>query len=281
MSERQSVAQRFHLAPVVLGHVLVKAKRQAGASGNSPVQVQARIAAIARQADTAYRRPLVEHGEAGIRYAAVHAESSLPKQVRLQTQMTAASQRPVAARPHAGASLPSLDGLRGGLEAEAIAADLVETIGLDVGVLQVEVRRHLHAAKRHAIAAFTIGDVVATVTVAGDALHVTAQLQVTAYVLEVCTNTEPPHRVPLILDHTAVHHAFDGAAMALVGEFVEAAQVLALAHRKADHAVAAQAKILAHHPAAQVVSHAAVAIAIHAAVVAQHLRPAAHASNIT
>src|SRR5579859_5885122 len=113
------------------------------------------------------------------------------------------------ARTHADASLPTIHRLRSGLQAEAIAAEFVEAVARNAGVLQIGVRGELHTTQGSTIATFAISHAVATVGVAGDAGHVAAQFDVTAHVLAIGAEAHPPHRVPRVLYEAAVEHAFD------------------------------------------------------------------------
>src|SRR5512139_800391 len=200
-SEREAVVHRRHACVVALAQVLVHAEPEAAARRDRPVQSGADHAAVARQADATDRCPLVHAGEAGLEHVATQAERALPLQVAGPFQARAVAQRPAPAGTQAHARLPACDGLRGRLQAEAAAAGFAEGIAADLRVLQVGVRRELHAARAEAVAALAVGHAIATVGVARHAAAEAAQLHRAAHRLAVMTHAEAAYRVPRVLHH--------------------------------------------------------------------------------
>src|SRR6185312_10831896 len=176
-------------------------------------------------------------------------------------QAATARQHPLTGGTQSRPRLPQRGGLLRGLQAEAVGPQLIETVALQLRILQVDVGRDLGAAERQPIAALAVGHAVAAVRIAGHSGELVAELQLAAHVFPVRAHAETAHRVPGTADHAAVKHAFQRVAAALIGAVGQPTQALALADRVTGHAIAADPVVLTHQPAAEIDADIAVAAA--------------------
>src|SRR6185437_2562743 len=145
-SERHAQACRHRLSADALAHLVVVAEVQHCTRRQQRIQVETQQAAVAGQANTRQRLPLLHADETGVEHITMRCQGALPLRVRAEIQRAPFTQVPVTTRAYAEACLPAVQCLCVAAQAKATGTLFGKTTAIDARVFHIDKRSNAVAA---------------------------------------------------------------------------------------------------------------------------------------